>query len=102
MKERDWVAWHDDYDQPGSSLSRRLEAVRGWVEVALDRGARQVVSLCAGQGRDLLPVLAGHPRRGSVRALLVELDERNAAAARAIAPEGAEVVCGDAALTESY
>ncbi|MGP4098841.1 SAM-dependent methyltransferase [Nonomuraea sp. KM90] len=102
MTERDWVKWHDFYDQPGSSLERRLRTVRKWVEVALDEGASRVVSLCAGQGRDLLPVLAGHPRRGQVRARLVELDERNAAAARSIAPEGAEVVCGDAAVGRAY
>ncbi|MEV0383601.1 SAM-dependent methyltransferase [Nonomuraea sp. NPDC050643] len=102
MTKRDWVAWHDYYDLPGSSLKQRLETVRKWVGTALDEGASQVVSLCAGQGRDLLPVLAGHPRRGQVRARLVELDERNAGAARRMAPEGAEVVCGDAALLESY
>jgi hypothetical protein len=33
-----------------------------------------VISLCAGQGRDLLGVLADHPRREDVRARLVELD----------------------------
>ncbi|GAA3658946.1 hypothetical protein GCM10022224_022960 [Nonomuraea antimicrobica] len=102
MTERDWVRWHDYYDQPGSSLGQRLHAVRRWVAAALDEGASRVVSLCAGQGRDLLPVLAAHPRRGRVRALLDELDERNAAAARAAAPEGAEVVCGDAALPQAY
>ncbi|MFC5829910.1 SAM-dependent methyltransferase [Nonomuraea insulae] len=102
MTERDWVKWHDHHDEPGSSLERRLRTVRGWVATALDEGASRVVSLCAGQGRDLLPVLAAHPRRGEVRALLVELDEHNAAHARSIAPEGAEVVCGDAAVTQAY
>lgn len=102
MTKRDWVKWHDHYDEPGSSLEQRLRTVRGWVATALDEGASRVVSLCAGQGRDLLPVLAAHPRRGEVRALLVELDEHNAAQARSIAPEGAEVVCGDAAVTQAY
>ncbi|GHD35622.1 hypothetical protein GCM10010335_31060 [Streptomyces galbus] len=32
--------------------------------------------MCAGQGRDLIGVLAGHPRRDDVRARLVELDEK--------------------------
>ncbi|GAA2819594.1 SAM-dependent methyltransferase [Nonomuraea rubra] len=102
MTRQDWVRWHDGYDEPGSSLKDRLDIVRRWAGTALDEGASQVVSLCAGQGRDLLPVLAAHPRRGQVRARLVELDERNAAAARSAAPEGVEVVCGDASVTDAY
>ncbi|HUY52313.1 MAG TPA: hypothetical protein VMV92_42520 [Streptosporangiaceae bacterium] len=27
--ERDWAAWHDAYDVPGSSLAQRLAAVQG-------------------------------------------------------------------------
>ncbi|MFI7612318.1 class I SAM-dependent methyltransferase [Nonomuraea terrae] len=102
MTRIDWVSWHDHYDEPGSSLERRLRAVRRWIGVALDEGASDVVSLCAGQGRDLLPVLAAHPRRGQVRARLVELDARNVAEAGRNAPEGVEVVCGDAAMTDAY
>ncbi|SDM03365.1 hypothetical protein SAMN05421874_13628 [Nonomuraea maritima] len=98
----DWVSWHDHYDRPGSPLEHRLGAVRRWIAAALDDGASRVVSLCAGQGRDLLPVLAAHPRRAQVRARLVELDERNVAEARRNAPEGVEVVCGDAAALRAY
>jgi hypothetical protein len=75
----DWHGWHDDYDRPGSSLARRLDAVQARVSVALDSappGPLRAISLCAGQGRDLLEVLAGQPRRDDVRALLVELDQR--------------------------
>jgi hypothetical protein len=106
---RDWYAWHEDYDQPGSSLARRLAEVQGHVRAALDRapaGPLRVVSLCAGQGRDLIPVLAGHPRRDDVTARLVELDPRNAevatAAARAAGLTGVQVVTGDAARTDAY
>ena len=64
------------------------------------------MSLCAGQGRDLLDVLADHPRRDDVTAQLVELDPRNAAeAARIVAAAGlraVEVRVGDAALTDHY
>ncbi len=67
-------------------------------------GPIRVVSFCAGQGRDLLGVLADHPRRDDVRARLVELDPVNAefAAARAAPFPGVEVVCGDAAETDVY
>ncbi|KAB8194480.1 SAM-dependent methyltransferase [Nonomuraea phyllanthi] len=102
MGDRDWESWHDAYDVPGSYLERRLRVVQKWVAATLDSGAARVVSLCAGQGRDLLPVLAAHPRREQVRARLVELDERNVAAARRAAPPGVEVVCGDAASLGAY
>ncbi|HEY3557237.1 MAG TPA: SAM-dependent methyltransferase [Kribbella sp.] len=101
----DWKQWHQQYDDPGSVLSRRLEAVQAQVRVALDRapaGPVPVIKLCAGQGRDLLGVLADHPRRADVRARLVELDPELAAAARARAPEQVEVVVGDASLTDRY
>ncbi|MGI5269388.1 hypothetical protein ACQEUU_09575 [Nonomuraea sp. CA-218870] len=100
----DWQTWHDDYDLPGSPLARRLRVVQERVEAVLDTcapGPVKVISLCAGQGRDLLGVLAGHPRRADVRARLVELDPRNAAAARQAAAaaglDQVEVLTADAA-----
>jgi hypothetical protein len=105
----DWHAWHDDYDRPDSPLSRRLRAVQAQVRAALDDsppGPLRVLSLCAGQGRDLLEVLADHPRRDDVRARLVELDPRNTAiaeaAARAAGLTGVEVVRADASVTDHY
>lgn len=69
------------------------------------RGAR-VISMCAGDGRDLLGVLAGHPRRDQVQARLVELDPRNASSAVSTASgaglAAVEVVEGDAGVTSSY
>jgi hypothetical protein len=105
----DWVAWHAPYDVPGSNLERRLRWVQRRIHLALDEllpGPIQVLSLCAGQGRDLLEVLAAHPRRGDVRALLVELDEGNVAEARRQAGEaglgGVEVRRADASNTSSF
>ncbi len=106
---RDWADWHKDYDEPGSSLHRRLQVVQALIAEALERmppGPVRAVSLCAGQGRDLLGVLADHPRRGDVTARLVELDPRNAEAARAAARsaglDGVEVVTGDAGRSDAY
>ncbi|MGS2614702.1 methyltransferase domain-containing protein [Micromonospora sp. LZ34] len=106
---KDWYAWHEDYDEPGSPLSRRLAELRARIGEALDSarpGPLRAVSLCAGQGRDLIPVLAAHPRRDDVTARLVELDPRNAEVARASAAAvgltGVEVVVGDAARTDAY
>ena len=101
----DWARWHDDYDDPGSRLSQRLRVVQEQIRGALARapaGPITVISMCAGQGRDLLEVLAGHPRAGAVRARLVEWEPANVAVARAAGVAGVEVVEGDAALVDSY
>jgi len=98
----DWARWHDAYDDD-SPLARRLVVVQARIRELLDRappGPIRVVSLCAGQGRDLLPVVATHPRGVDVHARLVELDPRNVAA---ITPmPNVEVVQGDAALLSAY
>ena len=108
MVRRDWVEWHRDYDDPGSLLSRRGELVQGHLRAELERapaGNVRLISLCAGQGRDVIGVLTGHPRRGDVRARLVELDERNVVlarqAARAAGLHGVEVLQADAGITDA-
>jgi Putative methyltransferase len=103
----DWHAWHESYDHPDSYLSRRLRVVQQRVRVALDdapAGPIRVVSMCAGQGRDLLEVLPAHPRRDDVTARLVELEPRNVELARSLARDlpDIEVKAGDAALADSY
>ncbi|QYC38948.1 Methyltransferase domain protein [Nonomuraea coxensis DSM 45129] len=105
----DWSGWHDEYDRPGSPLARRLAVVQERVRAALDTapaGPLRVVSMCAGQGRDLVPVLAQHPRRDDVRARLVELDPANCDLARSAAAAAGlgqvEVVEGDASLVDRY
>jgi len=106
---RDWVAWHRDYEDPSSSLSARLRRVRYHLSGALDRapaGPVSVVSLCAGQGRDLIGVLPGHPRREDVRAVLIEADATNAALARRAAADAGlaqvDVRQADASLVTSF
>ena len=106
----DWQRWHNDYDRPGSGLARRLAVVQGQVRAALDRaptGAVRVISLCAGQGRDVLDVMAEHPRRSDVRARLVELDPRLSSFADKRArdlglQDQVDVVTGDAAQIDQY
>jgi ubiquinone/menaquinone biosynthesis C-methylase UbiE len=109
MVDQDWHAWHDGYDEPGSKLARRLAVVQDRIARALDAappGDIKVLSMCAGQGRDLLGALEAHPRRAEVDALLVELDPRNTSAARTRARElglrRIQVVTGDAAQTDNY
>lgn len=81
----DWAAWHQAYDDPSSLLSTRLRSVQAHLSDAIGgapAGRISLVSLCAGQGRDVIGVLPSHPRREDVRAVLVEADSRNAAVAR--------------------
>jgi Putative methyltransferase len=107
--DHDWRAWHAGYDDPRSSLAQRLAVVQARIVDALaaaPAGPLRVIGMCAGQGRDLIPVLARHPRGPDVSARLVELDPALAAAARLAAADhglaGVEVVTGDAALTDAY
>jgi hypothetical protein len=65
-------------------------------------GPIRLVSLCAGQGHDVIGALGGHPRAADVRARLVELNADNVVQARANAPGNVEVVCGDASSTSVY
>jgi predicted RNA methylase len=107
---KDWLAWHEQYDDhEGSNLAARLGRVQASISAVLDAapaGPIRVLSMCAGQGRDLLGVLAEHPRAPEVQAVLVELDPRNAAIARAAAAalEAAdvEVIEADAGTTGVY
>jgi hypothetical protein len=109
VTDRDWVAWHAQYDEPGSELARRLDVVRHWIRAALDRsppGPLSVISMVAGEGRDLIPVLASHPRRRDVTGCLVELNARNAATARRAAADAGldaiDIIEGDAAELDVY
>jgi hypothetical protein len=107
VAQRDWAEWHQGYDDPDSLLSKRLKLVQGHLRAELDHapaGDIRLISLCAGQGRDVIGVLSGHPRRDDVRARLVELDERNVAfarqAAQAAGLDGVEVTQADAGTTD--
>jgi hypothetical protein len=90
-------------------LARRLGAVQTCVADALDSalpGQIRAISMCAGQGRDLLPVLANHRRGRDVAARLVELDPGNVAVAWQYASDAqldrVDVVAGDAGVTDAY
>jgi hypothetical protein len=105
----DWQAWHGDYDDPDSPLAQRLVAVQKLIGTALDRarpGRLRAISVCAGQGHDLIGAVAEHPRRDEVAARLVELDEHNVTLARQAAEaaglDRVETVLGDASITDTY
>jgi hypothetical protein len=104
-----WVRWHAAYEDPNSSLSGRLAVVQALLRRTLDvaaEGSIRVLSMCAGQGRDVIGVLTNHPRRSDVLARLVERETELARQARAAGDaadlRGLEVVEGDASSTTSY
>jgi hypothetical protein len=106
---KDWLSWHNKYNNPNSQLAGRLRTVQIQIRAILDdspSGPLSVIVLCAGQGQDLLEVLVDHPRRDDVRARLVELDERNAEVAeekaRASGLRHVQVITGDASLADQY
>jgi hypothetical protein len=83
--------------------------VRSHLAEAIDQapaGRVTLISLCAGQGHDIIGVLPHHRRRDDVRAVLVESDARNAdVARRAAAGQGlsqVEVRQADASLVASF
>lgn len=77
------MSWHSLYSDASSSLARRLAVVRARVGEVLDGSARapiRILSLCAGDGRDVLPELAARPWLSS-STTLVELSTQLAASA---------------------
>lgn len=88
MTSTHWQAWHEPYADEDSELSRRLRIVQQHIAAWLDRRPDEevtVVSACAGQGHDLIGLLATRPDTRRVRATLLEYDVGNVAAARAAA-----------------
>ena len=105
----EWGDWHDAYEDPSSELVGRMMAVRRHVAAIVSEapaGPVIVVSICGGQGRELIGALEDHPRKADVRGRLVELDADNAAFASRWAAEagvtGLEIVNGDASVGVSY
>lgn len=105
---RDWHEWHRSYDDLDSSLSHRLRVVTAMIRDHLDTAAPgpiRVLSLCAGEGRDLADAASGHPRARDLIGCLVEFDpvlcERASANLRA-AGAAVTVICADAGSTDSF
>ena len=106
---KDWQDWHRHYDNPNSSIALRLEVVQGDLRRALAEspkgdGITQLITMCAGEGRDVLPVLAEETTR--VNAILIEYDETLSQRARNaieyLGLSGVEVKTADAGTTDTY
>lgn len=108
-EQRDWHAWHNDYDDADSDLSRRLKVVQAEIRKVLPSAEPadefRVISICAGQGHDIIGVLSDYPHANKVRARLVERNPDNVQQIRAkvvAADLNVDVVEGDAADTSLY
>jgi len=105
----DWTKWHERYDS-SPELVARLHLVQTHIAACLEvcpPGPMRVISICAGDGRDLIGVLTTHPRTSHVSARLVELDPRlvergrEAANAAGLASQ-LEFLQTDATLSSAY
>ncbi len=106
---KDWFAWHDNY-RTRPRMRQRLQIVREYISTAINEfppGKITVVSVCAGDSRDLIGTLFNHPRASDVYGRLVEIDSRlveggRSAAASAGLDGQLEFICGDATLSSVY
>ena len=105
----DWVKWHEHYEA-SPWIIERIRIVRLHISECLSRippGPTVVISVCAGDGRDIIGVLHDHARRNDVRARLVELNAdlletgRQAATAAGLV-DRMEFVTGDATQSDAY
>lgn len=105
----DWQSWHRDYDDPDSSVSHRLVEVRARLASALAAAATspagpvRLLSLCSGDARDTVPVVASSS--ASTRVTLVDLDPTLADRARQAADRAGvpvDVRVADAGDPRSY
>lgn len=81
-----WIDWHRNYDSPDSSHSRRRRIVQAFLRAALRQHESpdfSLLSLCAGDGRDIEGVLKPTHSLGA-RVVLVEIDGELAERARSV------------------
>ncbi len=104
-----WSEWHKSY-QTSVALLTRLRVVRQQIRAAVDEcaeGPVRIVSICAGDGRDVIEALSDHPRREDVTAALLDTDAESLERGRAAAREAGldrqlHFLCADATAAESY
>lgn len=105
----DWRQWYKHYDSL-PSLQARLQIVREQIIAALNDcppGPIRIVSVCAGDGRDLIGALPDHPRQRDVTAWLIDNHAESIARGEAAANDaglGAQVrfVNADATVAGNY
>jgi hypothetical protein len=105
----DWVDWHKRYEW-SPALVARLRIVEKHIAQCLDAcqpGSIKMLSLCAGDGRDLIGVLTSHARARDVKGWLVELDSHLVQCGRAAMEHAGltgrlEFIHADATMSSTY
>jgi hypothetical protein len=105
----DWVRWHENYEA-SPALKARLLIVREHLSRCFDSqpaGIIQVLSICAGDARDLIGLLAMHPRRMDVKAYLIENNTELVKNGRKVIVEAGfrdqfQFVIADATISSTY
>jgi len=105
----DWAKWHKNYEA-SPSLKARLLIVREQLSRCFDLqppGVFQVLSICAGDARDLIGLLATHPRKMDVKAYLVEDNAELVENGRKVIVEAGfeeqlQFVVADATISSTY
>jgi hypothetical protein len=75
----EWSGWSDEayLDESYQQRLREVQRHLGHCLNLAGPGAVRIISVCAGDGRDVLGALRFHPRRTDVSAFLVESDEQS-------------------------
>jgi hypothetical protein len=108
VAETDYVEWHASYDDPNSGLSWRLGMVQGYLRRAFgdQKGPIRILSVCSGDGRDVLGVLAGRADGDRFAVTLLEVHPQLAQSARDAAKAAGlaniEVRTVDAGTSDAY
>ncbi len=105
----DWNAWYQQYDS-FPSLQARLRIVCEQIVATLNDcppGPIQIVSVCAGDGRDVIGAVQSHPRRNDVVAWLLDNHAESIARGKAAAEQAGlerqlRFIEADATLAGSY
>ena len=104
----EWLEWHKGYET-NPTMASRLRTVQALIRAALDAcpaGRIRLVSACAGDGRDVLGALIGHPRAPDVEGRLVDLTPELVAAGRARFLAAGfprlELLEGDASVSDAF
>ena len=105
----DWKGWHAIYDRPSGANSRLLAVQNAVSEclTLLPAGPVKLLSIFAGDGRDIIPVVAESVRRNEVNCQFIEINEALVRAGRQRAEEHGmsdkmQFKCADATSAQSY
>jgi Putative methyltransferase len=105
----DWLKWHTRYNE-SPLLQARLNLARAQIAQAVQacpHASIRLISLCAGDGRDVIDTLVTHPRRDHTSAYLIESNPAIVAQGEGAVAQGdlltrVQVLHADATRSSTY